>query len=131
MSRAGRIGLTAVLAAAALAPSAAAIPPGRSGLYGGGAMRDYVQFVSLRVLPGGGLAAHATLVTSCAPRFGDALTESVSVRNVRLSDDGRYSATTTFRDELEPGVPAVGGLRAEGTIDFSTRVLAGGWARGA
>ncbi len=130
MSRASRIGLTAALAAAMLAPPAAALPPGRSGLYGGGAMRDYVQFVSLRVLPGGALAAHATLVTSCAPRFGDALTESVSVRNVRLSDEGRYSATTSFTDELEPGVPTVGGLRAEGTIEFSARILPGGLARG-
>jgi hypothetical protein len=130
-----RIGLTAAAAAALLAslapPAAAAPPPGRSGLYGGGAVRDYLQFVSLRVLPGGRLSARATLVTKCAPRFGDALTESVSVRNVRLSDDGRYSATSSFSDQLEPGVPAVGGLRAEGTIDFSVRVLAGGLARGA
>ena len=28
-----------------------ALPPGRSGLYGGGAVRDYLQFVSLRVGP--------------------------------------------------------------------------------
>lgn len=134
MSTARRIGLTAVLAAATLAgfaaPAGAALPPGRSGLYGGGAVRDYLQFVSLRVLPDGGLSAHATLVTQCAPRFGDALTESVSIRNVRLSDDGRYSATSTFTDQLDPGVPTVGGLRAEGTIDYSVRVLAGGRARG-
>ena len=134
MSRALLIALSATLAAAAAAsfapPAGAALPPGRSGLYGGGAVRDYLHFVSVRVLPGGGLSAHATLVTSCAPRFGDALTESVSVRNVRLSDDGRYSGTSSFTDELEPGVPRVGGLRAQGTIDFSTRVLDGGWARG-
>jgi hypothetical protein len=134
VSSARRIGLTAAVAAATLAtlaaPAGAALPPGRSGLYGGGAVRDYLQFVSLRVLPDGRLSADATLVTKCAPRFGDALTESVSIRNVRLSDDGRYSATSSFTDELEPGVPTVGGLRAEGTIDYSVRVLAGGQARG-
>jgi hypothetical protein len=134
MSSARRIGLTAAAAAATLAslaaPAGAALPPGRAGLYGGGAVRDYLQFASLRVLPDGGLSAHATLVTQCAPRFGDELTESVSIRNVKLSDDGRYSATSTFTDELEPGVPTVGGLRAEGTIDYSVRVLSGGRARG-
>jgi hypothetical protein len=134
VSRARRIGLTAalvVLSAGGAVPSAAALPPGRSGLYGGGAVRDYLQFVSVRVLPGGRFSAHATLVTQCAPRFGDALTESVAIRNVRLSEDGRYSATSSFTDELDPGVPIVGGLRAKGTIDFSVRVLAGGRARGA
>ena len=122
------------MAAAALASSgaaaAAALPPGRAGLYGGGAVRDYMQFVSLRVQPGGGLAAHATLVTSCAPRFGDRLTESVSVGSARLDDGGRYSATTPFSHEVDPGVPGIGGLRADGTIAFSVRVLAGGRARG-
>jgi len=49
----------------------------------------YLQFVSLRVQPGGGLTAHATLVTNCAPRFGDKLTESVSVGSARLDDGGR------------------------------------------
>ena len=121
----------ALIAGMTLPQAAVGLPPGRSGLYGGGAVRDYLQFVSVRVLPGGRFTAHATLVTSCAPRFGDALTESVSVRNARLSDDGGYSATTSFSDELEPGVPTVGGLRAAGTIDFSVRVLAGGRARGA
>ena len=133
MSRARRIGLTAalvVLAAGGAAPSAASLPPGRSGLYGGGAVRDYLQFVSVRVLPGGRFSAHATLVTECAPRFGDALTESVSIRNLRLSDDGRYSGTSSFTDELEPDVPTVGGLRAQGTIDFTLRALDRGRARG-
>ena len=134
MSRARRTGLVAALAlacAAAAAPApAAALPPGRSGFYGGGAVRDYLQFVSLRVLPGGGLRAHATLVTKCSPRFGDSLTESVSVPNARLTERGRYSATTTFSDDVEPGVPGVGGLRAEGTIAFAAEVLRGGAARG-
>ena len=120
----------ALIAGTALPQEAAGLPPGRSGLYGGGAVRDYLQFVSMRVLPGGRFTARATLVTTCAPRFGDELTESVAVRNVRLSDDGRYSATSSFTDELEPGVPTVGGLKAEGTIDLSLRVLAGGRARG-
>jgi hypothetical protein len=93
-------------------------------------VRDYLQFVSLRVLPGGGLRAHATLVTQCSPRFGDSLTESVSVPNARLSERGRYSATTPFSDDVDPGVPGVGGLRAEGTIVFSAEVLGGGVARG-
>jgi hypothetical protein len=114
----------------ASAPPAAALEPGRSGLYGGGAVRDYLQFVSVRVAPGGGFRAHATLVTRCAPRFGEALTESVSIPRGRLSGRGDYRATTTFSDRLEPGVPDVGGLRAEGTIDFSVRILAGGLARG-
>jgi hypothetical protein len=137
VSRARRIGLRTALAAAALAsgaaaiaPAAYALPPGRSGLYGGGAVLDYLEFVSLRVTPDGRLSAHTTLVTKCAPRFGDALTESVSVRSAKLSDDGRYSATTSFTDDLEPGVPTVGGLRAEGTIEFSARILPGGLARG-
>ena len=109
---------------------ASALPPGRSGLYGGGAVRDYLQFVSLQVLPDGALSAHATLVTKCAPRFGDQLTESISVRGVRLDGDGRYRATTGFTDRVDPGVPLTGGLFAEGTISFSVRVLAGGLARG-
>jgi hypothetical protein len=52
------------------------------------------------------------------------------VPGARLSDTGRYSATTQFDDQLEPGVPVVGGLRATGTIEFSVRVLRGGRARG-
>jgi hypothetical protein len=122
--------LAALVAALAGAAPASALPPGRSGFYGGGAVREYVEFVSLRVAPGGGFQARATLVTDCSPRFGDALTESVAVRDARLSEGGRYRATSSFRDELEPGVPVVGGLRAEGTIAFSARVLAGGAARG-
>lgn len=135
MSRARRLCLTVAIAAAVLAsglPAAAtaALPPGRSGFYGGGAVRDYLQFVSLRVKPGGGLTAHATLVTTCAPRFGDELTETVSVRSARVDDGGRYRATTAFSHAVEPGVPGIGGLRADGTIAFSVRVLAGGLARG-
>jgi hypothetical protein len=118
------------VAALACVPPAAALEPGRSGLYGGGAVGDYLQFVSVRVAPGGGFRAHATLVTSCAPRFGEALTESVSVPRGRLSERGGYRASTSFSDQLEPGVPEVGGLRAEGTIEFSVRILAGGLARG-
>jgi hypothetical protein len=112
------------------AAPAAAVPPGRSGQYGGGAVRDYMQFVSLRVLPGGALTAHATLVTKCAPRFGDQLTESISVRVAKLDAAGHYSATTSFSDRADPGVPLTGGLVAEGTISFSARVMAGGVARG-
>jgi hypothetical protein len=132
MSRARRIALStiSVLLGCVLVPHAEALPPGGSGVYGGGAVSDYLQFVSLRVLPGGRMSAHSTLVTKCAPRFGDALTESVSVRNARLSDDGRYSASTSFSDELEPGIPTVGGLKAEGTIDFTVRILPRGRARG-
>jgi hypothetical protein len=118
------------LACAAFAAPAGALAPGRSGFYGGGAVRDYLQFVSVRVLAGGGFSAHATLVTKCSPRFGDSLTESVSVPNGRLSELGRYGATTQFSDDIDPGVPGVGGLRAEGTITFSVRVLRGGVARG-
>lgn len=111
-------------------PAAAALPPGRSGLYGGGAIRDYVHFVSVRVVPGGDFRASALLVTKCSPRFGDSLTESISVSNGRLSERGSYSETTTFSDELEPGIPTVGGLRAEGTIEFSVRLRRGGVAAG-
>jgi hypothetical protein len=132
MPNARRTGLTAAIAAAVLASAAPApaLPPGRSGLYGGGAVGDYLQFVSLRVVPGGGMTAHATLVTSCAPRFADELTESVDVRDVRLTEAGTYSATTSFSDDVDPGVSSVGGLRADGTIAFSVRVLRGGLARG-
>jgi hypothetical protein len=115
----------------ASAPPATALPAGRSGLYGGGAVRDYLQFVSVGVRPDGRLTAHATLVTSCSPRFGDSLTETVSVRDARVSPGGSYSARTSFEDDLAPGVPTVGGLRARGTIAFSARVLAGGRAAGA
>ena len=134
MSTTRRIGLSAALAAVLLAVSAApspALAAGRSGFYGGGAVRDFLQFVSLQVAPGGRLSAHATLVTMCAPRFGDKLTETVYVRNGRLSAAGAYSDTTSFSDEIEPGVSLVGGLRAQGTVSFSARVLAGGVARGA
>ena len=93
-------------------------------------MRDYLQFVSVRVMPGGRFRAHATLVTKCAPRFGDSLTESVSLPSARLSEQGRYSETTPFSDQLEDGVPTVGGTRAEGTIRFSANVLSGGAANG-
>jgi hypothetical protein len=113
-----------------LAGPASALPPGRSGLYGGGAVGAYMQFASLRVMPGGGVTAHATLVTRCSPLFGDQLTESITVRNVRLSEGGRYSATTNFTDRVDPGVPLTGGMFAEGTISFSARVPAGGLARG-
>jgi hypothetical protein len=44
------------------------------------------------------------------------------VRNRTLSSSGRYTATTSFTDDVERGVPTVGGLRAEGTITFSVRV---------
>ena len=109
---------------------ATALPAGRSGLYGGGAVRDYLQFVSAQVRPDGRFTATATLVTRCSARFGDSLTESVTVRD-ELSPDGRYAEASSFDDELEPGVPAVGGLHAEGTIRFSITVGAGGRARGA
>jgi hypothetical protein len=121
--------LTALLLMAFAVP-ATALPAGRSGLYGGGAMRDYVQFVSAQVRPDGRFMANATLVTRCSARFGDSLTESVTVRD-ELSPDGRYAEASSFEDELEPGVPAVGGLHAEGTIRFSITVGAGGRARGA
>jgi len=124
------IAAAAAVACAAAPARAGALEPGRAGLYGGGAVRDYLHFVSLRVMPDGHFRAHATLVTKCAPRFGDSLTESVSLPDARLSGSGAYSATTSFSDELEPGVPAVGGLRAEGTITFSVSVLPGGLARG-
>jgi hypothetical protein len=122
--------LAALLLIASAAP-AAALPTGRSGLYGGGAVRDYVQFVSAQVRPDGRFTANATLVTRCSPRFGDSLTESVTVRDEQLSPDGRYAETSTFKDDLEPGVPTVGGLRAEGTIALSIRVLSRGRATGA
>jgi hypothetical protein len=121
---------TVVCAAALPAPTAAAIPPGRAGLYGGGAVRDYMHFVSLRVQRDGRFSSQATLVTKCTPRFGDTLTESVSVRDQRLSSTGRFSATTTFSDVIAPGIPSVGGLRAEGTIASSIEVRRGGVARG-
>lgn len=128
----GLIALAAVLACiAAAAPApATALPPGRAGLYGGGAVRDYLHFVSVRVMPRGLFRAHATLVTKCSPRFGDSLTESVSLPSSQLSEQGHYSRTTSFSDQLEDGVPPVGGLRAEGTISFSVNVLSGGAARG-
>jgi hypothetical protein len=158
VSTARRIGLTAALATAAAASTAiasataaasatpvaampagaatgpaaraAAFPSGRSGFYGGGAVQGFLQFVSLRVRPDGRFDAHATLVTECAPRFGDELNENIAVGNVRLSDGGRYHSTTSFTEDLAPGEPLIGGLHAEGTITYSARVLAGGLARG-
>jgi hypothetical protein len=79
----------------------------------------------VRVQPDGAFDANATLITKCAPRFGDAMTESILIRDRRLSPGGRYRATTSFSDEIAPGVPTVGGLRAEGTIAFSLAVRAG------
>jgi hypothetical protein len=85
------------------------------------AVRDYLQFVSLRVLPDGQLTAHATLVTKCAPRFGDELTESVSVRSARLSEDGHYSARrggVALRHRPHPlGGPALQPGTHRGTTD--------------
>lgn len=94
----------------------------RAGLYGGGAVRDFMQFVSLRVKPGGErFRARATLVTECAPRFGDTLTESVFISRGPLSERGRYKGTTQFTDEVDPGVPGIGGLRAQGRIELEIR----------
>ena len=121
--------LTALLLLTSAAP-ASALPAGRSGLYGGGAVRDYVQFVSAQARPDGRFTANATLVTRCSPRFGDSLTESVRVRD-ELSPNGGYAETSTFEDDIDPGVPTVGGLHAEGTIRLSMQVLAGGRATGA
>jgi hypothetical protein len=100
-------------------------------VYGGGAVGDYLQLVSARVRPDGRFTARATLVTRCSPRFGDTLTESFAVRDKRLSPESAYSATASFQDDVSPGVPAIGGLHAEGTIAFSMRVRAGGRATGA
>jgi hypothetical protein len=127
--------IAAFLALASGAPAAAAaepyaLPPARTGLYGGGAVRDYLHFVSLRVRPDGGLTAQATLVTRCAPRFGDHLTEDVSVRGVTLDGDGRYTRATSFTDRVDPGVPLTGGLYARGMISVAARVGANGLARG-
>jgi hypothetical protein len=156
VSTARRIGLTAALAASAMATGAtaattaapaattataraaatgpvarpAAFPSGRSGYYGGGAVQGFLQFVSLGVRPGGRFDAHATLVTECAPRFGDVLNENIAVRNARLSDGGRHHSTTAFTEDIPRGAPLIGGLHAEGTVTYSTRVLAGALARG-
>ena len=132
VSRAPRMSLSiaVALACGASASPAAAIPPGRSGYYGGGAVRDYFQFVSARVQPDGGFSAHATLVTKCSPRFGDSLTESFSVPKGRLSAGGRYSALFSFSEEADPGIPAIGGLRAVGFVNFSVQVMRGGVTRG-
>ena len=113
-----------------IAGPAGALTPGRSGMYGGGAVSDYLQFVSLRAMSDGAFTAHATLVTRCSPRFGDKLTENITVRNARLDGDGIYRATTRFSDRVDPSVPVTGGLFAEGTIYFSTGVMAGGLAHG-
>jgi hypothetical protein len=94
-------------------------------------VRDYLQFVSVRVLPDGRFDARATLVTKCSSRFGDALTEGVAVRDQRLSESGRYAATTSFSHEVDPRVPGVGGLRAKGTVGFYVGRPASGRARGA
>jgi hypothetical protein len=97
----------------------------RAGVYGGGAIRDYLHFVSVHVREDGSFDADATLVTKCSPRFGDALTATVMIRDETLSPLGRYSATNSFTDDIAPGVPVVGGLRAEGTIAFSVEVEGG------
>jgi hypothetical protein len=102
------------------------------GLYGGGALlRDFVHFVSLRVgRDGRSFDARATLVTSCAPRFGDGLTESIEVDDGSLAAGGRYRASTPFDDGVAPGVPGIGGLRAVGAADLTVQVRSGGTASG-
>jgi hypothetical protein len=134
--RSARTILAAGTVLLACAPAAAAQSDGRAGVYGGGAIRDYLHFVSVHVRPDGGFDANATLITKCAPRFGDEMTESILIRDRQLSPGGRYRATTSFSDEIAPGVPTVGGLRAEGTIAFSAlvrgaRAAAAGGARAA
>lgn len=132
---------TTLVAIAALPAEAAAAPKeaGASvrpagpepGLYGGGALREFVHFVSLRIGRGGrSFDARATLVTNCAPRFGDGLTESIEVDGGSLSGDGRYSASTPFDDLVDAGVPDIGGLRAVGTADLTVQVRPGGTASG-
>ena len=133
MSRARAIAAAAatLLALSGLtAGPAGALPPARSGIYGGGQVSDYLQFVSLGVTPDGAFTAHATVVTRCSPRFGDKLTERITVRNARLDGDGVYRATTRFSDRADPSVPLTGGMFAEGTIYFSAGVMAGGLAHG-
>jgi hypothetical protein len=116
------------------APSAHAqsypLPPALPGFYGGGAIRDYLHFVSLHVGRNGALTADATLVTRCAPRFGDHLTETISVRGVQLDAGGRYSGTTSFHGRVGRGVPLTDGLFARGTIAFAVHVGPEGLARG-
>jgi hypothetical protein len=121
---------TAAVLAAALPAPAAAIPPGRAGLYGGGLVRDYMHFVSVRVQRDGRASTRALLVTNCSPRFGDALTESLFEPNQELSPRGRRSATYSFSDLVDPGVATVGGLRADGTVASSVEVRRAGVARG-
>jgi hypothetical protein len=101
------------------------------GVYGGGALRDHVHFVSFRLSRSRrSFDAHATLVTSCAPRFRDGLTEAIAIEGGSLSGGGRYSGSTPFADLVDAGVPDIGGLRAEGTADLSLHVRAGGTATG-
>jgi hypothetical protein len=135
--RARRISLSAALVVAALASAAPAqagtpyeLPPARSGVYGGGALLDYLHFVALRVASDGTLTTDAKLVTKCAPKYGDELTESISVKKVQLDASGGYSATTSFSDRVDRGVPLTGGLFAKGTILFSAHVGVDGLARG-
>jgi hypothetical protein len=136
-----RLTIALALAATACVPGdAAATPPvpvtpaGAGlvpGLYGGGALREFVHFVSLRVgRDGHTFDASATLVTSCGPRFGDGLTESIEVDGGDLSDAGRYSASTPFDDRVDPGVPGIGELQAAGSADLTVHVLPGGTASG-
>jgi hypothetical protein len=102
-----------------------------AGLYGGGAFRDFVHFVSFRLARSRTrFDAHATLVTKCGPRFGDGLVETIAVTDGQLSTRGAYRASASFSDEVAPGVPEIGGLHTDGTIDFSARVQSGGVAVG-
>jgi|SRR5215211_1278369 len=102
-----------------------------AGLYGGGAFRDFVHFVSFRLgRSRTRFEARATLVTKCGPRFGDGLVETIAVTDGHLSARGAYRASASFSDQVAPGVPEIGGLHTDGTIDFSARVQSGGVAVG-
>jgi len=102
----------------------------RGGLYAGGAFDRFVQFVAVDFDPGGGSTEErATLLATCdgPVRF---VLDNVSL--IRLTARrGRFSGSLPVTERrIPPGLPGLGGLTRTGTVDFGTRVTAGGRAGG-
>ena len=113
-----------------LAPASQGRGKLRGGLYAGGAFDRFVQFVAVDFKPGSGRAEErGSLVATC-----DGPVRSV-LDNIRLSrltvNRGRFSGSLPVTQRrIPPGLPGLGGLTRTGTVDFDTRVAAGGRAAG-
>lgn len=102
----------------------------RGGRYAGGAFDRFVQFVSVDLDGATGRAEErGSLVATCDGPIRSVLD---NVTLVRLpARRGRFSGALPVAERrIPPGLPGLGGLTRTGTVDFRTRVEAGGRAGG-